>query len=560
MMFRLFPQLSVRHFATAKEVRYGTGARSALLAGVDKLADAVQVTLGPKGRNVIIEQGFGSPKITKDGVTVAKSVDLEDKFENLGAQLVRSVASKTNDVAGDGTTTATILTRAIFSEGVKSVAAGLNPMDLKRGIDAAVLEVVESLRSQTKPITTKEEIAQVATISANGDAVIGKLIADAMDRVGNEGVITVKDGKLLVDELEVVEGMRFDRGYISPYFVTNVKTQKCELEDAVVLLVEKKLSTIQPLLPILEQVIRAQKPLLIVSEDVDSEALATLIVNKLRGGVRVCAVKAPGFGDQRKANLGDIAALTGATVISEELGMKLENTDWTMLGSARNITVTKDDTIILDGHGTKEAINERVSSIKTAIEQSTSTYETDKLKERMARLCGGVAVIQVGGASEVEVGEKRDRITDALNATRAAVEEGIVTGGGTALLRASKSLTERPHFEENVGVDIVRKAIRVPARTIANNAGMEGAVVVEKLLSFEDTVSGLNAATGEYVNMFDAGIIDPTKVVRTALVDAASVSSLLMTSEAAIVEKPRNEPAGGDMPGGMGGGMGGMNF
>lgn len=566
-MIRLFPSLAVRGFATAKDVKYGTTARTALLSGVDKLADAVQVTLGPKGRNVIIEQSYGSPKITKDGVTVARSIDLEDKFENLGAQLVRSVASKTNDVAGDGTTTATILTRAIFSEGVKSVAAGLNPMDLKRGIDAAVQEVVESLRTQTKPITTKEEIAQVATISANGDAVIGSLIADAMDRVGKEGVITVKDGKLLVDELEVVEGMKFDRGYISPYFVTNSRSQKCELEDAAILLVEKKLSSIQPILPVLEQVVRQQKPLLIMAEDVESEALATLIVNKLRGGVKVCAVKAPGFGDQRKANMSDVAALTGATLISEELGMKLENTDMSMLGSAGNITVTKDDTIILNGHGSKDSIAERVSSIKNAIDLSTSTYETEKLQERLARLSGGVAVIKVGGASEVEVGEKRDRITDALNATRAAVEEGIVTGGGTALLRASKTLKERPHFEENVGVDIVRRAIRVPARTIANNAGMEGAVVVEKLLSFDDAETGLNAATGEYVNMFAAGIIDPTKVVRTALVDASSVSSLLMTSEAAVVEKPRDESSngmggGGGMGGmgGMGGGMGGMGF
>jgi len=542
----------------AKELRFGVECRNSVLAGADKLADAVQVTLGPKGRNVVIESTYGAPKITKDGVTVAKNIEFKDKFLNVGAALVKQVANTTNDIAGDGTTTATVLTRAIFSEGCKAVAAGMNPMDLKRGIEKAVTAVVDDLKAKTKMISTTEEIAQVGTISANGDSQIGELIARAMERVGKEGVITVAEGKTLENELEVVEGMKFDRGYISPYFQTNPKTQKCDMENALVLLYEKKISGLNTILPILEQVLKVQRPLLIVAEDVESEALATLIMNKLRAGVKVCAVKAPGFGDNRKANLQDIAVLTGGTVISEDLGYKLEETDMSMLGSAKKLSVSKDDTIILDGGGDKAAIEERCDSIRDAMESSNSDYDREKLQERLAKLSGGVAVIKIGGASEVEVNEKKDRVTDALNATRAAVDEGIVPGGGTALLYASKVLgnVETANFDQKVGVDIVRNALSVPCKTIVNNAGAEGAVVVGKLLESDGTL-GYDASRGEYCDLVKAGIIDPMKVVRTALVDAASVASLMTTTECIIVEAPEDKPAGGPGMGGMGGmGMG----
>lgn len=553
--------LQTRGYA-AKEVRFGDECRAGVLAGVEKLADAVQVTLGPKGRNVVIEQPYGGPKITKDGVTVAKAIEFKDRFHNVGASLVKQVASATNDVAGDGTTTATVLTRAILVEGLRSVAAGLNPMDLRRGINIAVDHVVNELKRRAKMISTQEEIAQVGTISANGEREIGELIARAMEKVGKEGVITVQDGKTMENELEVVEGMKFDRGYISPYFVTDQKTMKVELEDPYILICEKKISGIQTIIPVLEQVIKTQRPLLIVAEDVESEALATLIVNKLRGGLKVCAVKAPGFGDNRKANLQDIAVLTGGQVVSEDLGLRLDKVDTSMLGSAKKVTVSKDDTVLLDGAGDKKSIAERCEMIREAMEASTSDYDREKLQERLAKLSGGVAVLKVGGASEVEVGEKKDRITDALNATKAAVEEGIVPGGGTALVYASRTLegvrSSAANFDQQVGVDIVQRAIRVPAMTIAKNAGKEGAVIIGKLLEHTgEETHGYNAATDVFEDMVKAGVIDPIKVVRTALLDAASVASLLTTAEAIVVEAPKPEtpPAPG-----MGGGMGMGDF
>lgn len=558
---RLIP---TRSFATGKDIKFGTECRALMLEGVDKLADAVQTTLGPKGRNVVIDQAFGAPKITKDGVTVAKSIEFADRHMNLGAALVKSVASKTNDVAGDGTTSATILTRAIYSEGVKSVAAGMNPMDLRRGIQAAVEKVIENLKKHTKQISSREEIAQVATISANGDKAVGNLIADAMQRVGKEGVITVQDGKTLFDELEVVEGMKFDRGFISPYFITDSKTQKCEFEKPYVLLYEKKISSIQSIVPILEKVIKESRPLIIIAEDIDGDALGTLLINRLRSGLKICAIKAPGFGDNRKANLQDLAVLTGGQLISEDVGLTLENVELDMLGSCGKITVSKDNTMILNGSGDKTAIEERCELLRATSANTTSDYEKEKIQERLAKLSGGVAVIKVGGASEVEVGEKRDRIDDALNATRAAVEEGIVPGGGTALLYASLNLgdVKTDNFDQEIGVEIIKKAIRVPTRAIANNAGIEGAVVVGRLLeqAGKNSLStfGLNAATGEYVDMIEHGIIDPTKVVRTALVDAAGVSSLMMTTEAMVVDLPPKDGAAAPAP--MGGmpGMGGM--
>mmetsp|Transcript_30882 Transcript_30882/g.49957 ORF Transcript_30882/g.49957 Transcript_30882/m.49957 type:complete len:588 (-) Transcript_30882:242-2005(-) len=557
-------QVSIRrHYA--KDVRFGVEARAAMLAGVEKLSDAVAVTLGPKGRNVVLDQSYGPPKITKDGVTVAKHIEFKDRYQNLGAQLVRQVASKTNDTAGDGTTTATVLTRAIFAEGCKSVAAGMNPMDLRRGINMAVDLIVKDLQARTKKVTTKEEIAQVATISANGDKAVGELIANAMEKVGREGVITVADGKTLEDELEVVEGMKFDRGYISPYFITNGKTQKAEFESPLILVYEKKISGLNSILPVLEAVVRINRPLVIIAEDVESEALATLVVNKLRGGVKVAAVKAPGFGDARKQNLQDIATLTGGQLISEDVGLKLETVELSMLGSAKKVTISKDDTIILDGAGGKAAIEERIEQIKESINATTSDYEKEKYQERLAKLSGGVAVIKVGGASEVEVGEKKDRVTDALNATRAAVEEGIVPGGGVALLYASRKLSDLmgtiTNFDQKHGVQIIINAIKLPAVTIANNAGVEGAVIVGKLLEQSDPEVGYNAQDGKFENMFKAGIIDPTKVVRTALVDAASVASLMTTTEAMVVDLPdKKESMGmGGGPGGMGG-MGGDMF
>jgi chaperonin GroEL len=559
-MMQAWEALQSRSYA-AKELRFGDDCRASVLAGVEKLADAVQVTLGPKGRNVVIEQPYGGPKITKDGVTVAKAIEFKDKFQNVGASLVKQVASATNDVAGDGTTTATVLTRAILVEGLRSVAAGLNPMDLRRGITMAVDHVVGDLKHRAKMISTQEEIAQVGTISANGEREIGDLIARAMEKVGKEGVITVQDGKTLENELEVVEGMKFDRGYISPYFVTDQKTMKVELEDPFILICEKKISGIQTIIPILEQVIKTQRPLLIIAEDVESEALATLIVNKLRGGLKVCAVKAPGFGDNRKANLQDIAVLTGGQVVSEDLGLRLDKVDTSMLGSAKKVTISKDDTVLLDGAGDKKGIAERCEMIREAMDVSTSDYDREKLQERLAKLSGGVAVLKVGGASEVEVGEKKDRITDALNATKAAVEEGIVPGGGTALVYSSRTLdtvrSNAANFDQQVGVDIVQRAIRVPAMTIAKNAGKEGAVIIGKLLEHEgDENYGYNAATDTFEDMVKAGVIDPIKVVRTALLDAASVASLLTTAETIIVEAPK--PEGAAVGPGMGGGMGGM--
>ena len=555
--------LQTRGYA-AKEVRFGDECRAGLLAGVEKLADAVQVTLGPKGRNVVIEQPYGGPKITKDGVTVARAIEFKDKFQNVGASLVKQVASATNDVAGDGTTTATVLTRAILVEGLRSVAAGLNPMDLRRGINMAVDHVIGELKRRAKMISTQEEIAQVGTISANGEREIGELIARAMEKVGKEGVITVQDGKTLENELEVVEGMKFDRGYISPYFVTDQKTMKVELEEPFILICEKRISGIQTIIPILEQVIKTQRPLLIIAEDVESEALATLIVNKLRGGLKVCAVKAPGFGDNRKANLQDIAVLTGGQVVSEDVGLRLDKVDTTMLGSAKKVTISKDDTVLLDGAGDKESIAERCEMIREAADAASSDYDREKLQERLAKLSGGVAVLKVGGASEVEVGEKKDRITDALNATKAAVEEGIVPGGGTALVYASRTLeaikANCENFDQQVGVGIVERAIRVPSATIAKNAGKEGAVIIGKLLDHQgDESYGYNAATDVFEDMVKAGVIDPIKVVRTALLDAASVASLLTTAEAIIVEAPKAEGAAPGGGGGMGG-MGGMDF
>lgn len=546
----------VRTYATGKDIKYGVECRAKMLIGVEQLARAVSVTLGPKGRNVVIDQSFGSPKITKDGVTVAKNIEFADRHINLGAQLVRGVASKTNDIAGDGTTTATVLTRAIFAEGCKSVATGVNPMDLRRGITAAVDEVVRQLKSASRPINTKEEITQVATISANGDREIGQLIANAMEKVGKEGVITVADGKTLKDELEIIEGMSIDQGFISRYFVTDAKNQKTEFEDPLILLVDKKITTAHSLVPILELAGRERKKLLIIAENVEGDALAMLILNRARG-FPVVAVKAPGFGDNRKTLLQDLAVLTGAEVISEDLGLKLETVELKQLGTVQKAIVSQNDTVFLHGAGTKEAVEERVQLIRDAIEQTTSEYEKEKLQERLAKLAGGVAILKVGGASEVEVGEKKDRITDALNATKAAVEEGIVPGGGIALLYATKALDniKLENMDQNVGVKIIKDALRVPVRTIADNAGVEGAVVVGKLLESTDREYGYNAQTGNYENLVKAGIIDPTKVVRTALVDAASVASLMTTTEAMIVELPKEEPkvpVGAPGMGGMG--------
>jgi len=538
----------------AKEVKFSSDAREKMLRGVDVLANAVKVTLGPKGRNVVIDKAFGAPRITKDGVTVAKEIELEDKFENMGAQMVREVASKTNDLAGDGTTTATVLAQAIVKEGAKSVAAGMNPMDLKRGIDLAVEAVVADLKSHAKKIANNDEIAQVGTISANGDTEIGRFLAEAMAKVGNEGVITVEEAKSLATELEVVEGMQFDRGYISPYFITNADKMRVELEDPYVLIHEKKLSNLQAMLPVLEAVVQAGKPLLIVAEDVEGEALATLVVNKLRGGLKIAAVKAPGFGDRRKAMLEDIAILTGGTNLSEDIGIKLENVTLQMLGRAKKVVIDKDNTTIIDGAGKKSEIEARVKQIRAQIEETTSDYDKEKLQERLAKLAGGVAVIRVGGATEVEVKERKDRVDDALHATRAAVEEGILPGGGVALLRALKALdgVKSANADQKAGVEIVRRAIQSPARQIAQNAGDDGSVVVGKLLEKTDYSWGYNAATGTYQDLVKAGIIDPAKVVRTALQDAASVASLLITTEALIAERPKREKASAASPAGMG--------
>jgi len=547
-----------------KDVKFSNDARAAMLAGVDTLAKAVSVTLGPKGRNVIIEQPYGGPKITKDGVTVAKAIQLKDKFQNLGARLVTDVANKTNEVAGDGTTTATVLTRAIYSEGVKNVAAGCSPMDLRRGSQQAVEAVLKFLDENKRSITTSAEIAQVATISANGDAHVGALIAQAMEKVGKEGVITVKEGKTIEDEIEITEGMKFDRGYISPYFVTDVKSQKVEYEKPLILLSEKKISLLQDILPSLEAAAQQRRPLLIIAEDVDGEALAACILNKLRGQLQVTAVKAPGFGDNRKSILGDLAILTGGTVFTDELDIKLEKATPDLLGSTGAVTITKDDTILLNGEGTKSLILERCEQIRSMInDRTTSDYDKTKLQERLAKLSGGVAVIKVGGSSEVEVGEKKDRFDDALNATRAAVEEGIVPGGGVALLKASRVLEgmEGANFDQKLGISIIRSALTRPARTIVENAGEEGSVIVGKLLDTygKDFHMGYNAATGEFTDMIASGILDPLKVVKTALQDASGVASLLFTTEAAIVEAPEEKPAAPAMPGGGGmGGMGGM--
>ncbi|MBN9455512.1 MAG: chaperonin GroEL [Bosea sp.] len=537
----------------AKDVKFSQDARERMLRGVDTLANAVKVTLGPKGRNVVIEKSFGAPRITKDGVTVAKEIELSDKFENMGAQMVREVASKQNDAAGDGTTTATVLAQAIVREGAKAVAAGINPMDLKRGIDLAVEAVTKSLGEHSKTITGSEEVAQVGTISANGDRTIGEMIAEAMKKVGNEGVITVEEAKTAETELDVVEGMQFDRGYLSPYFVTNTEKMVAELEDPYILIHEKKLSGLQTMLPLLEAVVQTGKPLLIVAEDVEGEALATLVVNKLRGGLKIAAVKAPGFGDRRKAMLEDIAILTGGTAISEDLGIKLETVTLDMLGRAKKVRIEKENTTIVDGSGKKAEIDTRVAQIKAQIEETTSDYDREKLQERLAKLAGGVAVIRVGGATEVEVKEKKDRVDDALNATRAAVEEGILPGGGVALLRAVKALEGLVpgNDDQRTGIEIVRKAITAPARQIVENAGGDGAVVVGKLLEAQDYAWGYNAQTGEYGDLVKAGIIDPTKVVRTAIQDAASVAGLLITTEAMIAEAPKKDPAPAMPAGGM---------
>ncbi len=527
----------------AKEVKFASDARDRMLRGVDTLANAVKVTLGPKGRNVVIEKSFGAPRITKDGVTVAKEIELKDKFENMGAQMLREVASKQNDKAGDGTTTATVLAQAIVREGAKAVAAGMNPMDLKRGIDFAVGTVVKDLESHAKKVSANSEIAQVATISANGDETVGRILAEAMEKVGNEGVITVEEAKSLETELETVEGMQFDRGYLSPYFVTNAEKLKVELEDPYILIHEKKLSNLQALIPLLEQVVQSGKPLLIIAEDVEGEALATMVVNKLRGGLKVAAVKAPGFGDRRKAMLEDIAILTAGNVVSEELGTKLENVKIGMLGRAKKVIIDKDNTTIVDGAGNKSDIDARVSQIRAQIETTTSDYDREKLQERVAKLAGGVAVVRVGGATEVEVKERKDRVDDALHATRAAVEEGILPGGGIALLRALKSLAglKAANDDQQSGIDIVRRALRAPARQIAENAGEDGAYIVGKLLEGDDYNHGFNAATGEYEDLVKSGVIDPAKVVRTALQDAASVASLLITTEALVAELPKED-------------------
>ena len=544
----------------AKDVKFSQDARERLLRGVDILANAVKITLGPKGRNVVLEKSFGAPRVSKDGVTVAKEIELEDKFENLGAQMLREVASKTSDVAGDGTTTATVLAQAIVREGAKSVAAGANPMDLKRGVERAVAAVVEEIKAKSRKITSNDEIAQVGTISANGDKEVGKIIAEAMKKVGNEGVITVEEAKSLETELDVVEGMQFDRGYISPYFITNAEKMLAELENPYILINEKKLSTLQPLLPLLEAVVQTARPLLIIAEDVEGEALATLVVNKLRGGLKVAAVKAPGFGDRRKAMLEDIAILTGGQMISEDLGVKLENVTLKMLGQAKKVTIDKDNTTIVDGGGKKADIEGRVKQIKAQIEETTSDYDKEKLQERQAKLAGGVAVIKVGGATEVEVKERKDRVEDALHATRAAVEEGIVPGGGVALLRATKALDglRGGNDDQKVGISIVRKALQVPARQIVLNAGEDGSIVVGKILDDEKYTFGYNAQTGEYGDLVNQGVIDPTKVVRTALQDAASIAGLLITTEAMVVERPKDAPP--PAPGGGMGGMGGMDF
>ena len=541
----------------AKIVLFGSDARDRMLQGVDILANAVKVTLGPKGRNVVIEKSFGAPRTTKDGVSVAKEIELEDKFQNMGAQMLREVASKTNDTAGDGTTTATVLAQAIVREGMKAVSSGRNPMDLKRGIDKAVTEVVAGLKASAKKVSSNSEIEQVGTISANGEAEIGRMIAEAMSKVGNEGVITVEEAKSLESELDVVEGMQFDRGYLSPYFITNADKMEASLDDPLILIHEKKLSSLQPMLPVLEAVVQSGRPLLIIAEDVEGEALATLVVNKLRGGLKVAAVKAPGFGDRRKAMLEDLAILTGGQVISEDLGIKLETVSIEMLGRAKKVTITKENTTIVDGIGEKADIEGRIAQIKRQVEETTSDYDREKLQERLAKLAGGVAVIKVGGSTEVEVKERKDRVDDALNATRAAVEEGIVAGGGCALLRASRAITVKGiNDDEEAGVNIVRKALQAPIRQIVENAGVEGSIVVGKILE-NDTVSfGFNAQTEEYVDMIVAGIIDPVKVVRTALQDAASVASLLITTEATIAEAPKKSAGGA--PGGMPGGMGGM--
>ena len=546
----------------AKEVKFSTDARDRMLRGVDILADAVKVTLGPKGRNVVLDKAFGAPRITKDGVTVAKEIELADKFENMGAQMVKEVASKTNDEAGDGTTTATVLAQAIVREGVKAVAAGMNPMDLKRGIDLAVEAVVADVKAASKKVKTSDEIAQVGTISANGEEAIGKMIAQAMQKVGNEGVIEVEEAKGLDTEVTVVEGMQFDRGYTSPYFITNADKMTCEMDSPFILIHEKKLSSLQPLLPVLEAVVQSSKPLLIIAEDIEGEALATLVVNKLRGGLKVAAVKAPGFGDRRKAMLEDIAILTNGQVISEDLGIKLENVSLDMLGTAKKVSISKDDTTIVDGAGKKKDIEARCNQIRAQIEETTSDYDREKLQERLAKLAGGVAVINVGGATEIEVKEKRDRVDDALHATRAAVEEGVVPGGGTALLYATAALAKvkADNDDQKVGIEIVRRALQAPLRQIAENAGFDGAVVAGKLLDQKSKTHGFNAQSGQYVDMLKAGIIDPTKVVRTALQDAASVAGLLITTEAMVAERPEKKDAG---HGGAGGGMpdmGGMGF
>jgi len=546
---------------SAKDVKFAGDARERMLRGVDILANAVKVTLGPKGRNVILDKSFGAPRITKDGVTVAKEIELDDKFENMGAQMVREVASKTNDTAGDGTTTATVLAQAIVREGAKSVAAGMNPMDLKRGIDIAVTAVVKDLEKRARPVAASAEVAQVGTISANGDASIGKMIAQAMQKVGNEGVITVEENKALETEVDIVEGMKFDRGYLSPYFITNAEKMTAELEDAYILLHESKLSGLQALLPVLEAIVQSGRPLLIVAEDVEGEALATLVVNRLRGGLKVAAVKAPGFGDRRKAMLEDIAILTGGQLISDELGIKLENVSINMLGRAKKVVIDKENTTIVNGAGKKKDIDARVGQIKAQIEETTSDYDREKLQERLAKLAGGVAVIRVGGATEVEVKEKKDRVEDALNATRAAVQEGIVPGGGTALLRAKKAVGRitSDNADVQAGINIVLKALEAPVRQIAENAGVEGSIVVGKVLENKSETFGFDAQNEEYVDMLDKGIVDPAKVVRTALQDAASVAGLLVTTEAMVAELPK-EPAPA-MPGGGGmGGMGGMGF
>ncbi len=543
----------------AKDVRFESDARDRLLRGVNILADAVKVTLGPKGRNVILDKSFGAPRITKDGVTVAKEIELSDKFENMGAQMVKEVASRTNDEAGDGTTTATVLAQAIVKDGMKSVAAGMNPMDLKRGIDMATLKVVAAIKAAARPVKDSAEVAQVGTISANGEAEIGRQIADAMQKVGNEGVITVEENKGLETETEVVEGMQFDRGYLSPYFVTNADKMVADLEDVLILLHEKKLGSLQPMVPLLEAVIQSQKPLLIISEDVEGEALATLVVNKLRGGLKIAAVKAPGFGDRRKAMLQDIAVLTGGQVISDDLGMKLESVTLDMLGKAKKVSITKDTTTIIDGHGVKAEIEARVAQIRQQIEDTTSDYDKEKLQERVAKLAGGVAVIKVGGMTEIEVKERKDRVDDALNATRAAVQEGIVVGGGVALMQAAHALDglKGANSDQDAGIGIVRRALEAPLRQIAQNAGVDGAVVAGKIRESKDKTFGFNAQTEEYGDMFKFGVIDPAKVVRIALEDAASVAGLLITTEAMIADRPEPKAAGGG-GGGMGG-MGGMD-